>query len=375
MRAQVLEAFNEPYRLRNIPPPASPAGQDLLIRVLAASYCHTDAVLATGSRWPELPRVGSHELAGEIVEMGPEVSSSLKLKIGTKIGVPARAYRPCGHCYECQNTDGDIQGFSVYCPKAKHVGLSINGGFADYCLVDSRQVVVVPEGLMAVEVAPLMCAGFTIWCALERAGIALEENEGVGRSVAIMGAGGGLGHLGVQFAAKLGCHVAAVEAADKPLALLRNIVGRLDSPTQDRVTVVDARTQSAEEVRNQVCGEPKEGFEGESGIDAVLILSDSQSAFDFGMKLLKNHSTCVVISFPKAGFCINAQDLIFRDIKIIGSLVGRIRQLQEMMSFVVRHDIRAQIRVHPLEKVNELVKDYHSGTGGKLVVDLSLSEG
>ena len=170
MRAQVLESFNTPYKLLERSQPSNPKGHDLLVEVLAASYCHTDAVFASGAMWQDLPRVGSHEFAGKIVAMGPDVSSSLGLSQGQMVGVPGRAYHPCGSCYECTHNDKDPKGYGVWCNRAGNLGLSRDGGFQEVCLVDSRQVAPMPDALEAVETAPLMCAGLTIWNALERAG-------------------------------------------------------------------------------------------------------------------------------------------------------------------------------------------------------------
>ena len=162
MRAQVLEEFNKLYVFKDVPKPSAPQGNDILVQVLAASYCHTDAVFASGSMWQDLPRVGSHEFAGKIVALGPEVDSSLGLSVGTQAGVPGRAYHPCGECYECHNNDGDPRGYGVWCTKAGNLGLSRDGGFEDFALADSRQVAPMPEKMTAVDTAPLMCAGLTI---------------------------------------------------------------------------------------------------------------------------------------------------------------------------------------------------------------------
>ena len=91
MRAQVLTAFNKPYEYRNdFGKPSSPQGKDILVKVQAASYCHTDAVFASGSMWQDLPRVGSHEFAGVIEALGPDVEDGLGLKEGMMVGVPGR---------------------------------------------------------------------------------------------------------------------------------------------------------------------------------------------------------------------------------------------------------------------------------------------
>ena len=83
MRTQILEALNTEYVLKDIPKPPAPTGQDLLVQVQAASYCHTDAVFDSGAMWQNLLRVGSHEFAGVIIAMGPDVSKDLGLAVGT----------------------------------------------------------------------------------------------------------------------------------------------------------------------------------------------------------------------------------------------------------------------------------------------------
>lgn len=369
MRAQVLEAFNTPYKLLDIPKPSDPTGHDIVIQVEAASYCHTDAVFASGAMMQDLPRVGSHEFAGKIVALGPEVSADLGLEKNSRIGVPGRAFHSCGACYECTNNDGDPDRYGVWCTKAGNLGLSRDGGFQEFCTVDSRQVTPVPAYMTAVETAPLMCAGLTIWSALERANVKMEKGGGDGKTIAIVGAGGGLGHLGVQFAAKLGCRVIAVDAADKALRLLAEVVEDLGDVGR-MVTIVDARKQQAEDVRQEVFGKPEQGLEGEKGAHAALILPESQQAYNYGMKLIKNHGSCVLVSFPKDGFHIQPRDLVFRHINLVGVLVGRNRQLRAMLQFAATEGVRARVTLYKLQQLNELVDDYHKGASGKLVVDL-----
>lgn len=368
MRAQVLESFNTPYTLKDIPKPSPPTGQDILVRVEAASYCHTDAVFASGAMWQDLPRVGSHEFAGTVAAVGPDVSPALNLRVGTRVGVPGRAFHPCGACYECTHNDGDPRGYGVWCAKAGNLGLSRDGGFEEFALADSRQVAPMPEGLDAVNTAPLMCAGLTIWNALATAGVKMEKASNEGFVVAISGAGGGLGHLGVQFATKLGCGVIAVDASDRQLAMLEEVVRELGMLGK-KVTIVDARKEKAEDVRIKACGEPEPSLEGEKGADALLILPEAQQALEYGMKLLKNHSICVTVSFPKEGFLIQPRDLVFRHIQMKGVLVGRNRSLRAMLQFAAKEGVRAKLTTYPLEKLNELVEDYHKGASGKLVID------
>lgn len=365
VRAAILERFNEPYVVKEVPKPPEPEDHDLLVRVLAASYCHTDAVFCAGAMSQILPRIGSHEFAGEVVAIGSSVSLSLDISVGTKVGIPGRAYHPCSECYECINNDGDPEGYSPYCPNAQNLGLTRNGGFQDYCLVDSRQVVAIPEGLSAVETAPLMCAGLTIWAALQKPEV-IQSNH-----IAIIGAGGGLGHLGVQFAAKLGLGVVAVDMGESAMRVIAEVISGLGDGAK-RVITVDVKEKSAEEVLKSMSQNTSSGSYEQNGVDAVILLSESQPALDYGMKLVRNHGTIVVVSFPESGFKISARDLVFRDIKVIGSLVGRNRQLKEMITFAAKHRVVTKIKSFPLERINDLVGAYQKGDGGKFVVDMNL---
>lgn len=366
MLAAVVEQFNQPYALKHIPRPGEPQGHDLLIKVLAASYCHTDAVFASGGMFQDLPRVGCHEFAGEIVAAGPDVAAADDgLAVGTRVGVPGRAYHPCGSCYECSHPGKDRPGYSPYCPKAFNLGLTRDGGFQEYCLVDSRQVAPLPDGLAAVQAAPLMCAGVTIWSALQH-----EKVRGA-RTVAILGAGGGLGHLGVQFAAHLGMEVLAVDADDAAIGLLERVKSGL-GPAGASVHIVDGRKESVKDLKALVPGEVASGTpDSEVGLDAAILLPESQAAFDQGMALLRNHGVMVVVSFPKKKLEVSAGDLVFRDISLVGSLVGRNHQIREMLQFAQKHEVKAEVQAYKFEDINQLVQDSHKGGAGKLVVDMT----
>jgi D-arabinose 1-dehydrogenase-like Zn-dependent alcohol dehydrogenase len=269
---------------------------------------------------------------------------------------------PCGTCLECTHNDGDPAGYSTMCPNGHNLGITHDGGFAEYALADARQVAPLPSRLSEVEAAPLMCAGLTIYAALLRCGLG---KGGRGKKVGIIGAGGGLGHLGMQFAVKMGYEVVGIDAADKALDLARGL--------QTGAEVFDARVTEAQEVLKQI-GEAGVGkAKGEGGLDAVLMLPENQKGFDFGMKLLRNHGICVVLSFPKDGFHVSAEDLVFRDIQVVGSLIGRNKVLKEMLAFAAEHNVRATTKTFPLAKLNDLVDEYKLMSGGKLVVDMALS--
>ena len=404
MEAQFLDAFNTPYALRSVPLPALTSPHDMLIRVDAASYCHTDAVLAAGQMAPHppsFPHISCHEFAGTVVALPPDPdqhqnqdpSSSSSdwhmYKIGDRVGVPGRAYHPCGSCFECLPTAADkhphsdlanarVKGYSPYCPHALNLGISTAGGFAQYALVDARQIAFLPDEISAVDAAALMCAGLTIYAALKRCG--LQKRQMVG----IMGCGGGLGHLGVGFAMGMGLRVVGVEVGDGALEVARGVVRRFESgggeeswdgkEEQKGVRIVDARVEDAEEVVRKLGEEDGKKDRGDMGVDAVIILPESQKAFDYGVGLLRNHGRCVVVSFPQGGFHLSARDLVFRDVSVVGSLVGSNEELREMLQFAAEHGIRPSAKTFPLTGLNELVEEYHNGGGGKLVVDMHFGE-
>ena len=374
MQAQFLEEYKTPYKLRSIPVPVPSTPHDILIKVDAASYCHTDFVLAEG-QMPGLPKsfphIGCHEFAGTVVSHYDSPSKEASdFKTGARVGVPGRAFHPCGKCFECKHdrpkdpVAEDEQGYSVHCIDAENNGLSKDGGFSEYAIVDARQLAPMPDTLTSVQTAPLMCAGITIYAALKRCG--LKKSERVG----ILGAGGGLGHLGLQYGVHMGYKVLGVEAADAPLNLAREVASRLDP----QPLLVDARSEEAAGIVQKLGAEDGKASVGEMGLDAIIVLPESQAALDYGMELLKTHGTCVVVSFPEKGFHISARDVVFRDIKIIGSLVGSNRVLREMLEFSAKHNVQATAKTFALADLNALVEEYHKGWGGKLVVDLSLEE-
>lgn len=374
MKAQFLEAFKTPYVLRTVPLPVPEQPHDVLVRVDAASYCHTDAVLAAGDMPPNpptFPHVGCHEFAGTVVALPPDSSSPWR--VGDRVGVPGRSFRPCGTCFECarapdaeDDPDGDPPGYSVYCPRSLNNGINRPGGFQEYAVVDARQLAPLPDAMAAADAAVLMCAGVTVYAAIKRCRLR------PGQRVGIVGVGGGLGHLGLQFAARMGLRVLGVDAADAPLKLARDVAAGLADG--GAVRIVDSRVEKAEDVVARMGEEDGKQDAGDMGLDAVIILPESQRAFDYGVRLLRNHGKCVVVSFPAQGFHFSARDVVFRDISIVGSLVGSNKLLREMLQFAAQYNVRAKIKTFPLSRLNDLVEEYHRGEGGKLVIDMSLSD-
>jgi D-arabinose 1-dehydrogenase-like Zn-dependent alcohol dehydrogenase len=189
------------------------------IKVQACGVCHSDSVTKEGL-FPGItyPRVPGHEVIGIVDAIGPDVP---EWKPGQRVGVGWYGGH-CGHCRPCR------RGNFISCVNAQIPGLSYDGGYADYMIVPFEALAAVPDELSAVDAAPLMCAGITTFNALRNSGV------GPGDVAAILGIGG-LGHLGVQFAAKMGCRTVAIaRGMDKaPLARQLGAHHYIDSNTQD----------------------------------------------------------------------------------------------------------------------------------------------
>src|SRR6266446_220250 len=202
---------------REIPQPA--AGW-VRVKVQACGICHSDSLVKEGL-WPGLqyPRVPGHEVVGAVDAVGAGVS---QWKAGQRVGVGWHGGH-CGHCDPCRS--GDFFGCQV---ALQITGISFDGGYADYMVAPAISLALVPEDLSAVEAAPLICAGITTYNALRNSGAR------PGDLVAVLGLGG-LGHLGVQYAARMGFRTAAIaRGKDKePLARQLGAAHYIDSQAAD----------------------------------------------------------------------------------------------------------------------------------------------
>src|SRR5207253_2921364 len=202
---------------REIP---EPGPGSVRVKVEACGICHSDSFTKLGL-WPgiQYPRVPGHEIAGTVDAVGSRVAGWTP---GQRVGVGWHGGH-CGYCDSCRR--GDF----VTCQVARQVpGITFDGGYADYVVVPAAALARMPEGLSAVEAAPLMCAGITTFNALRNSGAR------PGDTVAVLGIGG-LGHLGIQFAAKMGFRTVAIaRGRDKgPLARKLGAQHYIDSEATD----------------------------------------------------------------------------------------------------------------------------------------------
>jgi propanol-preferring alcohol dehydrogenase len=290
-----VRKFNKPYKIHEVLTPGTHLHEhDMLVKVAVGSLCHTDGMVSAGIMGTPLPCIASHEGAGTVVKVGSSVRA---FKIGDRV-LCSLIYHRCGVCADCQGPENQHQ----YCRNSGGaLGVTRDGSFAEYEVVDGRECCLLPDNVSFQSAAPLACAGITVWGGRARA--ALKSGE----SVAIVGGGGGLGHLGVQFAKALGLYVVAIDARDEGLQLAKECGAD---------TVVDARQQ-----KEKVVEEVKK-VTGGLGADATLNVSDHETAAATSAAVTKMHGTMIQIAQPP-NVSVPFVELVFRDIKIHGSLVSK----------------------------------------------------
>ena len=184
MKAIRFTAFETSYQVtKDTHKPVVSKPTDIIVKVAVASNCHTDSMVLNGAFPTKLPCTASHEGAGTIVELGP-TAREMGFSEGQRVmcGVPLDL---CGSCHDCLGPERERH----YCVTEEHVGVTTDGCFAEFVRVDARTTNILPNEVGFLKGAPLACAGRTIW-----RGVVLTELK-AGEWVAIVGSGGGLGHL------------------------------------------------------------------------------------------------------------------------------------------------------------------------------------
>ncbi|KAI1120093.1 GroES-like protein [Nemania abortiva] len=330
MLAAQFTAYNNPYEIRTIPVPQDLEPYDVLIKVAVASHCHTDFNVCRGNWGSPLPCTGSHEGAGTVAAVGSAVKPE-DLKVGDRV-MGGMLLRPCGTCYDCTGPETNRQ----YCMGKKGFpGVTADGFYAEYVLVDARHTAKLPEGVDMVSASPLACAGRTVWRALKIA--ALE----VGQTVAIVGAGGGLGHLAIQFAKAWGLRVIALDVRDEALTLCR------DSGAD---VVLDARNSDAEVIS------AVQAATGGLGAHSTINMSFARESVALSCAITRMHCTVIQVAEPEM-VEIPPDELVFRDIRIRSTLISSGDESREMLKDVVKHTIKVETQLfRGLDKLPELLK-------------------
>ena len=326
-RAAVVEEFGPEVNVRDVDLP-KPDRHQALVKLHASGVCHTDLHAAEGD-WPvkpEPPFVPGHEGVGEIVELGP---GDHDLKVGDMVG-NVWLWSACGTCEHCRT------GWETLCNDAEYGGYTVNGSFGTYMLVDTRYCARIPEGSDPVEVAPILCAGVTVY-----KGLKVAETR-PGQFMVISGVGG-LGHIAVQYAVAMGMRVIAVDIADDKLEL--------------------AKRHGAEFTVNAKHSDPAEAvqeFTG-GGAHGVLVTAVHEAAFGQAIGMARKGGTIVFNGLPPGDFPAPIFEIVFKALTIRGSLVGTRQDLEEALDFYARGMIKPTVHECSLDDVNSVFEDMRHG--------------
>jgi alcohol dehydrogenase, propanol-preferring len=304
-----------PGMLRVVERPISEPGPgQIRIRVEACGICHTDSATVTGI-YPglTLPRVPGHEVIGRIEALGGGVS---KWKISQRVGVGLIAGED-GVCESCRR--GDI----VNCEHPVLSGVTTDGGYAEVMVAEARGIASIPDELTSAEAAPLLCAGITTYNALRNAGL-----RG-GDLVAVQGIGG-LGHLGIQFARRMGFRTVAIGRGREKEKLAKDLGAHV---------YIDAAVENAAAVLLRM-----------GGARAILATGTSGDAMGRLVAGLAARGKLIVVGAPEDQIQLSAIPLIFGGRSIHGTLTGTPIDSEDALSFSVLESIRPMIETAPLEQ-------------------------
>ncbi|WP_087719946.1 alcohol dehydrogenase AdhP [Salinicola salarius] len=336
MKAAVVTEFKQPLEIREVPIPEVGPGQ-VRMRVQASGVCHTDLHAAEGD-WPVKPNppfIPGHEGVGYVEAVGAGVKH---LKEGDRIGVPW-LYSACGHCEHC------LSGWETLCETQQNTGYSVDGGYADYVLADANYVGHLPANADFIEIAPILCAGVTVY-----KGLKMSEVKS-GQWVAISGIGG-LGHVAVQYARAMGMHVAAVDVADDKLRLAERLGAEL---------TINARERDPAALIKKEIG----------GAHGALVTAVSEKAFSQALGMVRRGGTIALNGLPPGEFSLSIFDMVLNGTTVRGSIVGTRQDLQEALDFAGEGQVRATVTADKLENVNEIFQRMHKGQiEGRVVLDM-----
>lgn len=337
MKAAVVRAFGEPLVIEEVRVPTVGPGQ-ILVKIAAAGVCHTDLHAAQGD-WPIKPNppfIPGHEGVGHVVAVGSGVSH---IKEGDRVGVPW-LYSACGHCVHC------LGGWETLCEEQQNTGYSINGGFAEYVLADPNYVGHLPDNVGFIEIAPVLCAGVTVY-----KGLKMTEAK-PGDWVAISGIGG-LGHMAVQYAKAMGFNVAAIDIDDQKLALAERLGATL--------TVNALQADPIAVLKKEI-----------GGANGVLVTAVSPKAFAQALGLVRRGGTVALNGLPPGDFPLSIFDTVLNGITVRGSIVGTRLDLQEALTFAGEGKVRATVSTDRLENINQVFDRMRRGEiEGRVVLDLA----
>ena len=307
-------------------PIPEPGPGQVRIKVEACGICHSDALVKEGY-WPfglQYPRVPGHEIAGRIDAVGPDV----KLwRVGQRVGVGWHG----GHCFIC---DACRRGDFINCPNAQITAIHFDGGYQEYMIAAEEAAAAIPDELDAAYAAPLLCAGITVYNALRNSGAR------AGDTVAVQGIGG-LGHLGVQYASRMGFRTVAIGRGGDKADLAEKLGAHVYVDTSS--------------------GPPAEALQKLGGAAVILATAPDSKSISALFDGLAPNGKLVVAGAGTEPVTVTPMQLIRGRRAIQGWASGTAKDSEDTMRFSALAGVRPMIERYPLEKANEAYEQMMSG--------------
>jgi uncharacterized zinc-type alcohol dehydrogenase-like protein len=323
----------------------SPEKTDVQIKILFCGICHSDVHWVKGDWGPQTyPVVPGHEIVGRVESVGPAVK---KFKVGDLVGVGCLvdSCRECGSCREDEEQYCERGGTFTYGSPDPRGGIT-QGGYSSHIVVEERFVLRVPESISPASAAPLLCAGITTYSPLK------HWKAGPGQHIAVAGLGG-LGHMAVKIARAMGAHVTVLSTSLKK----QKDAERLGAHEFIALSGANDFAKSAKK------------------FDLIINTISASHSYDAYLSLLKKNGTMVLVGLPGPQ-PVQAFSLVGGRRRLAGSLIGGIRETQEMLDFCAQHKIAADIETVNPEQINSayerlLKNDVHY----RFVIDLQAEAG
>ncbi|PTB39239.1 hypothetical protein M441DRAFT_59310 [Trichoderma asperellum CBS 433.97] len=321
-KAMVTLEANKPFTLQELPLKLPEPGQ-ILVKVLACGVCLSDVFIINGHMGTAFPRVTGHEIVGDVVAVGDNVT---RVSVGERVGGPWHGGHD-GTCRSCERSQYQ------FCKNQKINGVSFDGGYAEYVLLRAEAAVRVPKEMDAAEVAPFLCAGVTVFNGMRK--LRVEQ----GGLVAVNGLGG-LGHLAVQYANKMGYEVVAISSGDDKAALAKELGAHHYINAKKSDAVAEILKLGGADMIVQTAPNP----------DTISKLVKSLGP---GGKLL---NLCVVGEVP-----VDTTTLVSKGASVHGWPSGHASDSEDAIRFALTHGIRCMIQRYPLEEAQQAVDDLIAG--------------
>ena len=330
MRAAIVEEIGK-INIKDVPKP-TPGHEEVLVKISTAGVCHSDIHLMKGDWFEDkTPFPMGHEAIGIVEDLGPGAEEFVKKgdRVILGLGGNAGTYW-CGACEYC------LAGKPMLCSRKKQ----LQGVFGEYFVVWAKALVKLPDEIENTEV-PLACAGLTAYSAIKKlANFKIQA----GKTVAIIGAAGGLGHYGIQIAKTFGYKVIGIDIGPEKLEFIKKMGADLAVDVSEALKTVKTQFR---------------------GVNACIVFTSKVASFELGLKLLKRGGVLIAVGLPALSeglFSINPLSFILKGVHITGSIVGNVEEMRELIQLAADGKVKTHVgRIAKLSEINEVLEELEQG--------------